>query len=194
MLVLEERSDLRSAVSSLFLLPLLSLVMINTSRMEEEGEKIESGREGEEGIRLVSWRQHIIALFILDVWFRRQFNTCCAEAVRWRIISDPPVNVFHQLIGINYVCSLLRTEPALTPHTSVCPWTCVVAAFKRLGFYNCDKMLSSWWKSGTSWDEGCKGSKRALSPAGGGECIYTSLPFSLFLPIPSSLLFLILLQ
>lgn len=52
MLVLEERSDLRSAVSSLFLLPLLSLVMINTSRMEEEGEKIESGREGEEGIRL----------------------------------------------------------------------------------------------------------------------------------------------
>lgn len=54
MLVLEERSDLRSAVSSLFLLPLLSLVMINTSRMEEEGEKIESGREGEEGIRLVS--------------------------------------------------------------------------------------------------------------------------------------------
>lgn len=52
MLVLEERSDLSSAASSLFLLPLLSLVMINTSRMEEEGEKIERGREGEEGIRL----------------------------------------------------------------------------------------------------------------------------------------------
>lgn len=59
MLLLEERSDCGSVDASL---PLpLSQAMINTSRMEEEGEKIGGG----------SKRRHLIlaqkALFILDV-------------------------------------------------------------------------------------------------------------------------------
>lgn len=50
MLVLEERSDCRSVVASLFL-P-LSRTMINTSRMEEDGAKTEGRWEGRVGIRL----------------------------------------------------------------------------------------------------------------------------------------------
>lgn len=58
MLVLEEGTDCRRETASLF----LPLLIINTSRMEEEGEK----REGGIGI---SWRFMYVSLFLLRVLY-----------------------------------------------------------------------------------------------------------------------------